>query len=238
MFFRKNRKKAGRDEFSGRLVTYHAPNSEEAEWFRIIRTNLLFWGVDHPFRSVAIVSALPGEGKSFITVNMAVVLAQSGKRVLLVDTDFRRPTLHKYFNISREHGLSSLFVRATTFSKAVVHTPIPDLFFLPAGPTPPNPAELLASEAMGSLCKEFSSHYDFVLFDTPPILLVSDGVVLSSHVDGAILVVRARRTRKDDAKKAIKLLEKSGSRVLGAIFNGSSVDRRYYGHEYYQINSR
>ncbi|MBE3550219.1 MAG: CpsD/CapB family tyrosine-protein kinase [Brockia lithotrophica] len=215
------------------LVTHHVPESEEAESFRILRTNLFFRGVDAPLRTAAIVSSLPKEGKSFVAANLAVAVAQSGKRVLLVDSDLRKPSLHKYFKTRQTHGLSTLLVGMVPLSEAVLPTPVTNLFLLPAGPTPPNPAELLASEPMDALCAEVSTRFDFVLFDTPPLLLVADGVIVSSRVDGAVLVVRGRHTRKEDAKKSVKLLEKSNVKILGCVFNGSTKENRHYDSGYY-----
>ncbi|RKQ85531.1 CpsD/CapB family tyrosine-protein kinase [Brockia lithotrophica] len=230
------RRRKRREEPWNMLVAHHIPESEEAESFRILRTNLFFRGVGVPLRSAAIVSSLPDEGKSFVAANLAIVVAQSGKRVLLVDADLRKPSLHRYFRSRQSPGLSSLLAGMVSLPDAVVPTPVPNLFLLPSGPLPPTPAELLASESMDGVCAEVSSLFDFVLFDTPPLLLMADGVIVSSRTDGAVLVVRGKHTRKEDAKKSVKILTNSNVKILGAVFNGSVKEKNYYNDVKYYYN--
>lgn len=223
----------GRHEFY-QLVTLLYPRSAAAESFRTLRTNLEFASVDAPVKTLLVTSPRPGEGKTVTASNLAVAFAQTGKRVLLVDADFRKPGVHAVFNLPNERGLSSM-LRSDEVNPefAVQDTEQENLRVLTTGPLPPNPAELLGSKRMRSVLKRLSEANDLVVIDSPPLVVVTDAAVLSSFVDGTLLVIHSRRTRRETARQAREALAKAGARVLGTLLNGMPVkDFQAYG-EYY-----
>ena len=212
------------------LIALDAPMSPAAETFRMIRTNLAFKSEDDPLRCAVITSAMPLEGKTTIASNLAVTLAQFGRSVLLVDSDLRRPRLHRVLGVRNETGLSTLVAGQSSRSESIRPTKVEGLSILTSGPIPHNPSELLHSDAFGRLKDELLSHYDYVLFDSPPMGAVTDAAILAPQVDGVILVVRAGTSTihaVDGAKK--RLLGVSG-RILGAILN--DADLRIKGYRY------
>jgi capsular exopolysaccharide synthesis family protein len=220
-----------------KLVTVSQPKSPNAEAYRILRTNLLFSAVDNPPRTLLVTSASPGEGKSTTMANLAVVMAQQGQRVVLIDTDLRRPTLHRLFQAPNATGLTSALLHehpsAAPFLQA---TKVENLSLLTTGPLPPNPAELLGSARFGELLRDLQEHADVILLDSPPALAVTDAPVLARQVDGVLLVVDAGMTRRQWAANAQETLSKVGAKVLGVALNrlkpGSSSYYYYY-HNYY-----
>ncbi len=222
---------------SEKLVTVSQPKSPNAEAYRILRTNLLFSAVDNPPRTLLVTSASPGEGKSTTLANLGVVMAQQGQRVVLIDSDLRRPTLHRLFQAPNATGLTSALLHehpsAAPFLQA---TNVENLSLLTTGPLPPNPAELLGSARFGELLRELQTHADVILLDSPPALAVTDAPVLARQVDGVLLVVDAGATRRQWAANAQETLSKVGAKVLGVALNrlqpGSSGYYYYY-HYYY-----
>jgi capsular exopolysaccharide synthesis family protein len=206
----------------------------EAEAFKVLRTNLQFIGMDKPIRSIAFTSAGPDEGKSTVLANLAVTLAQTGKRVLVVDADLRLPVQHKIFTRLNAVGLTNVLVENADLEECVRKTNSEDVYLLSAGPIPPNPAELLDSERMNCLVKKLAERFDCVLVDAPPVLAVTDAVLLSRKVDGVILVAVAGRTRIDRAKEAKEHLVRAGARILGVVLNSveRSKDDQYYYYYY------
>lgn len=204
-----------------RLVTVTAPESLAAESYRTIRSSILLSSADRRNKVILITSSFMAEGKSTLSANLAVTLAQRGERVLLVDSDLRRSTLHKTFNLERPMGgFSNLLSQVDT--QDVYITPeidLPTLTFLAAGPKPPNPAELLASNRMAELILQWREEYDHVIIDSAPVLMVSDSLPLASRVDATVLVVRAGLTRKKAIARAFDLLSRSNIRILGAVMN-------------------
>jgi capsular exopolysaccharide synthesis family protein len=218
------------------LVTKRHPRSPVSEAFRTLRTNLSYTSPDQPLRSLLFTSAGPEEGKSTVAANLAVVLAQAGSRVLVVDADLRKPVMHKAFKLENRRGLTNALVEDLDFAELVRSTDLPGLFVLTSGPIPPNPAELLGSARMQRLLPALAAAYDLVLVDTPPVLAVTDAAVLAPLVDGAILVARAGVTRTDLLKEAKEALERTGVRLLGAVLNGLRPDTEgyyYYHYRYY-----
>ena len=210
------------------------PNSAAAECYRAIRTNLLFCSPGKPLRSMLVTSANPVEGKTISVSNLGAVFAQSGKRTLLVDTDMRRPRLHHVLKCSNERGVSDLIVGETKLADAVQATSVENLFFLACGPIPPNPAELLQTDAFAQLVATLASEFDRVLFDSPPVLAVTDAVVISSVVDGSLMVARAGKTTKEAAARARQLLASVGGNLIGAILNDVNLSSPHYdGYQYY-----
>jgi len=193
--------------------------ASNAEAYRVLRTNLQFTGLDKPLRTVLITSAGPAEGKTITAANLALTLAQAGFGTLLVDADLRRPSVHNLFEISNQEGLTSLLLQDNPAADYAQATNVPNLWVLPSGPLPPNPSELLGSNRMAARVKELSQLADYVIFDSPPSLVVSDCLALAPQVDGVVLVVNARKTRVGAVRHARESLEKVGGRVEGAVLN-------------------
>ncbi|MED2972864.1 CpsD/CapB family tyrosine-protein kinase [Fictibacillus sp. B-59209] len=211
------------------LITHNNPKSPISEQYRTIRTNIQFSSIDTDYKTLMVTSAGPGEGKSTTVANLAVVLAQQGKSVLLVDGDLRKPTVHYTFKVSNIQGVTNVLTRQITLEDAVQETNVEDLYVLPSGPVPPNPSELLNSKAMEVLVEEANNKYDYVLFDSPPVLAVTDAQVLSSRCDGVVLVTSSGKTEKEEALKAKELLENANAKILGVVLNGKETnDSSYY----------
>ncbi|MCY8316562.1 CpsD/CapB family tyrosine-protein kinase [Bacillus vallismortis] len=217
------------------VIAMSEPKSLNSEQYRTIRTNIEFASVDRQMKSVMITSASPGEGKSTTAANLAVVFAQQGKKVLLVDADLRRPTVHTAFHLENIIGLTSVLLRKSSLKQAMQASNEKQLDVLTSGPIPPNPAELLSSKEMKELANEACAAYDMVIFDTPPILAVADAQILGSVADGSILVISSGKTEKERAAKAKEALESCNSKLLGAIMNGKKRSRNaaygYYGNK-------
>jgi succinoglycan biosynthesis transport protein ExoP len=216
-----------------RLVSLTAPSSQAAEAYRALRSSILLSAIDNPLRLLVVTSAFMSEGKSTLSANLGVMLAQRGERVLIVDADLRRSTLHLLFGLERPAlGLTNLLSRQTGDSAFLHPIPeMPNLTYLPAGAVPPNPAELLASHRMAEMMRQWQGEYDRVLIDTAPILAVSDSLAPAARADAVLLVVRASVTRKKALVRARELLRRANARVLGAVVN--DIDLRtdsYYGY--------
>jgi succinoglycan biosynthesis transport protein ExoP len=227
------------------LVTQSRPRSQMAESYRALRTSLLLTFAGGPPKVILITSALPEEGKTTTSVNSAIVLAQKGTRVLLIDGDLRRPSIHKTLGMGPKIGLSNVLTGNATLQQAIIpSTILPDLFILPAGTSPPNPAELLASNKMKNVLEELRKQYDHIVIDTPPTLSVTDAVVMSTGADAVVLVIRSGHTTKPALRRARDILLQVNARVCGVLVNAvdlNSPDYYYhyeyqgkYGHGYYQ----
>lgn len=216
----------------------HKQNSTQdwalAEAFRNLRTSVLFSTADRQPRSLTILSAEPGEGKTTICANLAISLSQLGKRVLLIDGDMRRPSLHKLFGLEDSMGLAGYLTAQESWHNVVHATELPGLDCITCGVVPPNPSELLSSERMGTLVRESISDYHFVLVDSPPLLSVADGRILAALMDGALLVVRSSRTTRDAAQQAQAQLGDVGARVIGVVLNDVQLEPDGYRYNYYQ----
>ena len=215
-----------------RLVTINNPKSPISEQYRTIRTNIQFSMVDTQLKTLACTSAMPGEGKSTTITNLAIIFAQQGKKVLLVDADLRKPTIHQLTKVKNQYGLTGLITKGATPDVSILPMPrISNLHILPSGPIPPNPSELLGTKRMEQLISELSLQYDLILFDTPPVLIVTDAQVLGSNCDGVILVVKSHQTEKTALLKAKELLDKANINLIGTVINGvkpKEVDYNYY----------
>lgn len=212
----------------GELIVLEEPMSPAAETFRMIRTNLAFMSQDAPIRSFVVTSALPLEGKTTVVSNLAVALAQFGRSVLLVDSDLRRPRIHSVFQIDNDRGLTSLVEGRTTLDAAVYKTEIDGLSVLTSGPIPSNPSELLHSPAFGRLKEDLLKHFDWVLFDSPPMGAVTDAAIVAPQVDGVLLVVRAGQTTVHSILGARKQLNGVSARLLGAVLNDADIKLKGY----------
>ena len=215
-----------------RLVALHEPRSNYSECFRVLRTNLQFSSLDRPLHTLLVTSPQPTEGKSTTAANLAVVIAQAGLRVVLVDTDLRRPILHKIFDLSNDWGLTgALFGEYLKPKDALFPTEIENLSVIPSGPLPPNPSEILGSKRMETFIEDLRLRTDVIIFDSPPLLTVTDSTVLSTKVDGVVMVVDCGVTRRDAIRKSTEALRKVGAHILGTVLN--RVDTRSSGYYYY-----
>jgi capsular exopolysaccharide synthesis family protein len=216
------------------LVTYARPNSELAEAYRALRTSILLGSAAAPPKVILFTSPLPQEGKTTTAVNSAVSLAQQGRNVLLVDADLRRPAVHVAFGLKPRAGLSDVLAGRNKLEEALVASPqVPNLTILPAGAVPPHPAELLSSEGMKQLLARWSKEFDHVIIDSPPMLTVTDAVLLSVSVDRVILVVRAGGTSKNALRRSCELLARVNANVLGVVLNAVDLKSPDHYHYYY-----
>ncbi|RST59558.1 polysaccharide biosynthesis tyrosine autokinase [Siminovitchia terrae] len=219
-----------------KLITKLNPKSPISEQYRTIRTNIEFSSIDEEIRSIMVTSSGPGEGKSTTTANLAVVFAQQGKRVLLIDADLRKPTAHYTFGITNTFGLTNVLTRQMELKDAIKTTDEELLHVLPSGPIPPNPAELLSSKGMKEFFEEAKDTYDMIIFDTPPVLAVTDAQILSSQCDGAVLVISSGKTEIEAAAKTKELLENTNGKILGVVLNNKKMNRKNDYYYYYGAN--
>ena len=231
---KRNKKKSKLAAMGRRLITVSDSRSIIAEQFRTIRTNIKFSVPDTDLKTILVTSSTPGEGKSTTAANLGVVFAQEGKKVLIVDADMRKPTLHHTFGIFNTVGLSTILSRQNEFNCAIQETPIVGLYVLTSGPIPPNPAELLSSKTFDAFIEDMKKSYDMIIFDAPPLLSVSDAQVLSHKCDGTLLIVHSGVAEKEDLLKAQSILTTSQAKVLGVVLNNYKMpkNRKYY-YQYY-----
>jgi succinoglycan biosynthesis transport protein ExoP len=230
----------------GSLVARAAPRSQAAEGFRVLRTNIHFVGLDKPARSILVTSAVAGEGKSFTAANLAVAMAQAGQRVLLVDADLRRPSLHRLFGLTSDGtgtGLTTAIASPLGAETPVQATAIENLHILTSGPLPPNPSELLGSTRMAHLVERLKREYDTIVIDSPPVLAVADAAICAAYADGVLLVVGCGRTRYQLVQMAQKTLERVHARTLGVVLDRVKADGRgsyyyYYGYDGHGASER
>lgn len=217
-----------------KLITISAPRSPAAEAYRVLRTNFQFATVDKPLRRIVVTSPGPGDGKSTTAANLAVVFAQGGKKVILVDADLRRPQQHRVFQRSASYGLSTALVdTATPVANFLQPTEVPGLRVLTSGPIPPNPAELLGSQRMSHLMETLSREADLVIIDSPPVLSVADASILANAADGVLLIADAGRTRREMARRAKESLERAGANLFGIVLNRMTKQTAGYYYYYY-----
>lgn len=230
------------------LITLKQPRSPISEAYRALRTAVQFSDVDHKVRTLLITSTSPSEGKSTTAANLAVVMAQAGHRVLLIDADFRRPVQHEIFGIDKNYGLTNILIDMSSafeptelvdlfihVNRASVKTAQAGLIVIPSGPLPPNPAEVIGSAKMKMLIQLLTTRFDIVLIDSPPVLAVTDAVVLSTRVDSAIIVASSGRTRRNQLKQAVqRLQEMKGANIAGVVLNRLNPSSGEYYNYYYQ----
>jgi polysaccharide biosynthesis transport protein len=219
------------------FITRNKPRSTISESYRSLRTSIMFTAVEHKRKILAITSSGPQEGKTTSAINLAIVMAQSGEKTILVDADLRKPRIEKAFNFKKEHGLTEVLAGKERLDKSIHKTDIKDLDVIACGTIPPNPSELLGSSKMDWLLKELAGQYDRVIMDTPPVLAVTDAVVLCGKVDGMIIVVRAGETNRNALLKTKEILESAhASNLIGVILNMVETGKgggHYYYTQYY-----
>ena len=217
------------------LIVHDSPKSVSSEAFRTLRTNLQFTSPDRELKTVLVTSAAPDDGKSTVTANLAIAWAQSGSRVVLVDCDLRKPVQHKIFGLRNSPGLTGYLTVNVPLEEVILPSRIMDgLDLIPAGPIPPNPAELLQSKRMRELLAELRGKYDYVLCDAAPTVAVTDAAVLTGQVDGTVLVIRHGGVPNAMAQQAKSLLENANGRILGVVLNRIPLTERRYQYYYYQ----
>lgn len=226
------------------LIAEIDPKSAAAEAYRSLRTNLQFAELDRPCKSIVITSASAGEGKTTTAANFAVIAAQIGQSVCLIDADLRRPSVHRVFGLPNTEGLTTALVQGKPFAELAKKTRIANLVVLPSGPLPANPAELVGSRRMRTCVEEATQAFELVVLDTPPVLAASDAVALSAQCDGVILVVRAGSVPQEVVRIAVEHIQAVRARLLGILLNrvdtrrnGSYDYYRYY-RSYYGANTK
>lgn len=225
--------------FTGKLIAFREPKAPASEAYRALRTNIDFSGFDKVIKTLLVTSATPDEGKSVVTGNLGITMAVDGKKVLIIDADLRNPSQHKCFGLSNNVGLTSLLVNdSLCLEEAICTTNIHNLFILPGGPIPPNPAELLNSKKMRELIQDLACAFDIILVDSPPVMAVTDASILASYLDGTILVIGTGQVSKELAHAAKEQLNKVKANILGAVLNKAPLSSGgYYSNYYYGRSS-
>jgi capsular exopolysaccharide synthesis family protein len=218
------------------LGVFLDPKSVAAECCRSIRTNILFMSPDRPLKIMVVTSPSPQEGKTTSAINLGVTMAEAGGRVLIVDTDMRRPRLHRSFGVPNQTGISTVIVGKATLEQAIKRTDVPNLDVLTCGPVPPNPSELLHTDRFGAVLAECAKLYDRIILDSPPTSAVTDPAVLGNLADGVVLVIKAGETTREAAMHARRQLATAKARLFGVIVNAIDFSNPAYGYEYYYRN--
>ena len=217
------------------IIAHRDPRSPAAEAYRMLRTNLQFSSPDKPLQSLVVTSSTPSEGKSTTAINLAVTFAQTDSKVLLVDADMRKPTVHKVLGLNNSRGLSNVIVGESEIHDAVQACWVDNLSVITSGPIPPNPAELLNSKRARQIFAKLEEYYDMVIIDAPPVAATSDSMILSSMASGVLLVVSYGQVAKDLAKGVVDQLNKVKANVLGVVMN--RVPGKNSGYYYYDYSS-
>jgi capsular exopolysaccharide synthesis family protein len=225
-----------KDKNRPQIPTIEEPHSQIAEAYRILRTNLAFAATAKPIKSLLITSTLPQEGKTTTCINLGITLAQQGHKTIILDCDFRRPMLHRYFSKyvkDNGYGLSDVLVDKLKMKDAIVENTTMNLYFITSGTIPSNPAELLGSAKMKNTIEKLKQEFEFVIVDAPPALGVADARVLGKICDAIIVVVMAKKTNRDAVVEVKDALERSGEKIIGFVLNGVDFTRHYYRHRHY-----
>jgi tyrosine-protein kinase Etk/Wzc len=229
-----NQNNSTTNQYPRHVFNFDGNDSVITESYRSLRTNLSFSSPDKPLRTIVLTSAGPSEGKSLTISNLAMAYAQMGKRILLIDTDLRRPVLHHIFNTKREPGFTDLFIENPDYNKIIQKTEKENLFLITAGIFTPNPAELLGSNRMNELIEYFRNNFDMIFFDTPPIVAVTDATLLGTKMDGMLLVIKSHHTDRDIAMRAVTSLRNVGVQLIGTVLNDIDLSHRYTSYGYYK----
>ncbi|QCR31989.1 CpsD/CapB family tyrosine-protein kinase [Lysinibacillus sp. SGAir0095] len=228
----RKKEKSNKTKIGRKLIANANPKSIISEQFRTIRTNIEFSMPEQDIKTILVTSSIPGEGKTTNAANLGIVFAQEGKKVLIIDADMRRPTLHHTFEIMNIVGLSNLLARRSNLQNAVQLTTIKNLHVLPSGPIPPNPSELLSSRNLDDFINEVKNEYEIVIFDAPPLLSVTDAQIVANKCDGTLLVVNTGTVEKSEVVKAKANLEAVHAKILGVVLNNYKLGKKK-GYYYY-----
>ena len=216
------------------FIVQKNPKSIAAEAYRSLKTNIQYSSFDKEYKTIVITSSNPGEGKSTTSGNLELTLAEGESRVLLVDCDMRKPSMHKNFRVTNTYGIADILLQRKKVMD-VAHMYNKNLSIITAGKVPPNPAEMLGSKAMSAFLEEMKEHFDYIILDTPPVQVVADAQILSTKVDGTIIVVRAGVTKKEDVNDTVNTLKKVNANIIGtvlhAVDNSKNKYYYYYGEE-------
>ena len=228
-------KQSERNEFENIFIVRNEPKSPISEAIRTLRTNIKFSSLDKPIKTLLITSPIPEAGKSSISVNLALSIAQNGNKVILVDADLRKPVIHKIFEGDNKPGLTNILIEDKKIKEVIREASDinPNLYYIPSGPIPPNPSELLGSNKMKGVLTDLKEQADFILFDSPPVIAVTDALVLANQVDGVMLVLDAGGVTREIAMQAKLLLEKAKAKILGTVLNKINVESEGYYYYYY-----
>ncbi len=215
------------------LITEKDPKSIASEAYRTLRTNIQYSSFDKEIKTILVTSTGPGEGKSTTCGNLALTMAQADKRVLVIDCDLRKPTIHKKFTISNEKGVSNFLIGQTPLEE-VIHKYSDNLYLLPSGTIPPNPAEMLSSKKLKEFLEKVKEEFDCIIIDSPPVMAVTDAQILSTIVDGVLLVAASGQTEKEGIVKAKEQISKVNGRLLGVVLTKMPMKKgKGYGNYYY-----
>ena len=215
------------------IISYNDPKSVISEQYRAIRTNIEYSNVDQNTKTILVTSSDKNEGKTTTVSNLAVSFANLNKKVLIIDCDLRNPSIHKMFKLNNIYGLTDILAKDRAVDKCIQETELENLYVLTAGAIPPNPAEILSSEKMKNLIEDLKNMYDYIFIDTPPIGLVTDAGVLSSFIDGVVLVVKSESVEKKYLEETKKKLDAVDARILGAILNSYKSEQKDYNYYSY-----
>lgn len=216
---------------SNTLIAHSNPKSPISEAYRVLRTNIQFSSVDNPLKSIVVTSSGPGEGKTTTIINLAITFAQSGSRVLLIDADLRKPKVHKIFGFSNQQGMVNVLAQRADYKECVQKIDIENLDIITSGPIPPNPSELLASKSMKQFLEKIREDYDVIFIDAPPVGSVTDAAILSTVVDGTVLLAASGQVHIDALKRSKELLEQVKANIIGVVLN--KLDKNAHGNSYY-----
>lgn len=218
------------------LIVHNEPKSPISEAYRGVRTNLQFANVDHSFKSIMVTSSTAGEGKTTTLCNVAATLADSGYKVIIIDCDLRKPRIHKFFGISNHAGITDILLKGTSYEDYLHNSFHKNISIIPSGNIPTNPSELLNSTAMRKFIDRLKENYDYIFIDTPPVVPVTDAVIMSTYIDRVILVCASGSLEIDMAKKAKESLDRVGANILGVVLNKIPVNASKYQYYYYYRN--
>jgi capsular exopolysaccharide synthesis family protein len=232
---RKKRLEKG-DSFPVELITFGHPKSILSEAYRNIRTSILLSFSEKPPKKIVITSPNPSEGKTTTVINTAIALSQTGAKVLIIDGDMRHPRVHKIFNEENGAGLSNFLSGNSPLDSIIKKTEVPNLYYIPSGPIPPNPSELIGSNLFKEMIKALENRFDHIVLDSPPALGFADSVILSTTVDGVILVVLGGKTPRETLQRAKEVLHQVNAKILGVIINRVDIHRGEYGYYYYRYH--
>ncbi|WP_029192463.1 CpsD/CapB family tyrosine-protein kinase [Paenibacillus harenae] len=217
------------------LITERNPTSPISEGYRVLRTNIEFSTINHKLQIIMVTSSKPGEGKSTTCANLAITFAQANKRVLVIDADLRKPAQHRIFSISNHIGLTTALFNQQELQDVIQHTNTENLSIIAAGPTPPNPSELLSSKQMAALLEKVRETFDVIIIDTPPIMSVTDAQIVATQSDGVVLVISSGKVEKEVALKAKASLEHVQANLIGVVLN--NINRNHSESYSYHIRS-